>query len=130
MFTEDDVSRITGRWVRLTRTCQGEVHTHLVLVERAWLAGTQPGSAGTPDGGIGAMVFEPNTPVPFTSFHVPADSSYEVLDGCAPVPIKEPSTGNQPHLWRDLRCPSGPACTCIAATRTAAGSHQPTRRVS
>jgi hypothetical protein len=121
VFTQDDINRITGRWVRITRTYNGDVHTHLVLIERAWLANTGPGSGGKPDGSIGAMVFEPNTPVPFTSFDLPADGGYEVVDGCAPVTITVPYTGNQPHLWRDLHCPSGPACTCIATSRTAAG---------
>ncbi|MBB5874594.1 hypothetical protein F4553_008028 [Allocatelliglobosispora scoriae] len=118
MFTDIDVNSLTGRWARITRSVAGREHTHLVLVERAWLSGIPAPSWNTPpDGSIGMTVFEPNTRVPFTSFHLPADGSYEILAGCAPVAVTRPRLVHQPQLWTDLRCPSGPDCTCLTAAR-------------
>lgn len=59
-------------------------------------------------------MFEPNAVVPFTSFRLPTDGTYEVLPGCADVAIKPPWAAL--HVVKPV-CPSRSACTCLASIR-------------
>jgi hypothetical protein len=117
MFSANDAQRITGRWVRMTRPNPDAATpwTYIGLVQRAWLSGTRSPTVGIPvDGSLGLMMFEPNTTVPFTSFHLPADGSYHVLPGCADVPIRRPYCLDTALMAEMTVCPTRSGCTCIA----------------
>ncbi len=58
------------------------------------------------------IVFEPNTTVPYTAFHLPADGSYTILPGCADLAIKRPHASAD--RITETVCPTGSRGTCIA----------------